>query len=417
MEAQFFRLAVALAIGMLVGLERGWREREEPTGSRTAGLRTFGIFGLLGGVFAILAIEMDAPIIFAGGFLGMAGLFGLFQFHESAHDRNFSVTGVMAGLGVFGLGGLAISGDYRVAAAGGAALTVVLASRDILHVALKRLRWVELRSALILAVMTTIILPLLPNRTIDPWGGLNPWEIWFFTVLIATISFAGYVAVRVLGSTRGLLVSALAGALASSTAVTVALSRMAKGVPQVHPLVGAAALAGMVSILRVLVVASVLRLEVLAHVAVPALCAAAVLGATGVALLFYGRGDQQPDDVLRNPFELQALLGFAAFFAVVSTASAALVDQFGGASLPATSALSGMFDVDVAVLSAVRLDATQVGLPMIGTAILIALAANALGRISLAVLAGPPRFWLPLLLATLAAAAAGAMGLVLSTRG
>ena len=417
MEAQFFGLAVALAIGLLVGLERGWREREEPTGSRTAGLRTFGIFGLLGGVFAILAIEMDAPVIFAAGFLGMAGLFGLFQFHESAHDRNFSVTGVMAGLGVFGLGGLAIGGDYRVAAAGGAALTVVLASRDILHLALKRLRWVELRSALILAVMTTIILPLLPNRTIDPWGGLNPWEIWFFTVLIATISFAGYVAVRVLGSTRGLLVSALAGALASSTAVTVALSRMAKGVPQVHPLVGAAALAGMVSILRVLVVASVLRLEVLAHVAVPALCAAAVLGATGLALLFYGRGDQQPDDVLRNPFELRALLGFAAFFALVSTASAALVGQFGGSSLPATSALSGMFDVDVAVLSAVRLDATQVGLPMIGTAILIALAANALGRISLAVLAGPLRFWLPLLLATLAAAAAGAMGLVLSTRG
>ena len=417
MEAQFFGLAVALAIGLLVGLERGWREREEPTGSRTAGLRTFGIFGLLGGVFAILAIEMDAPIIFAAGFLGMAGLFGLFQFHESAHDRNFSVTGVMAGLGVFGLGGLAIGGDYRVAAAGGAALTVVLAGRDILHLALRRMRWVELRSALILAVMTTIILPLLPNRTIDPWGGLNPWEIWFFTVLIATISFAGYVAVRVLGSTRGLLVSALAGALASSTAVTVALSRMAKGVPQVHPLVGAAALAGMVSILRVLVVASVLRLEVLAHVAVPALCAAAVLGATGLALLFYGRGNQQPDDVLRNPFELRALLGFAAFFALVSTASAALVGQFGGSSLPATSALSGMFDVDVAVLSAVRLDATQVGLPMIGTAILIALAANALGRISLAVLAGPLRFWLPLLLATLAAAAAGAMGLVLSTRG
>ena len=208
MEDQFFRLAVALAIGLLVGLERGWREREGAAGSRTAGLRTFGLFGLLGGVFAILAIEMTAPVIFAAGFLGMAGLFGLFQFHESGHDRNFSVTGVMAGLGVFGLGGLAIAGDYRVAAAGGAALTVVLASRELLHGTLKRLSWIELRSALTLAVMTTIVLPLLPNRTVDPWGGLNPWEIWFFTVLIATISFAGYVAVRVLGPTRGLLVSA-----------------------------------------------------------------------------------------------------------------------------------------------------------------------------------------------------------------
>lgn len=188
MEDQFFRLAVALAIGLLVGLERDWREREEPEGSRTAGLRTFGIFGLLGGVFAMLSVEMEAPIIFAAGCLSVAGVFGFFQFHEASHDQNFSVTGVMAGLGVFGLGGMAISGDFRVAAGGGAALAVVLASREILHGTLKHLRWVELRSALILAVMSTIILPLLPNRTIDPWGGLNAREVWFFTVLIAQSS-------------------------------------------------------------------------------------------------------------------------------------------------------------------------------------------------------------------------------------
>lgn len=414
MEDQFFRLAVALAIGLLVGLERGWREREGAAGSRTAGLRTFGLFGLLGGVFAILAIEMTAPVIFAAGFLGMAGLFGLFQFHESGHDRNFSVTGVMAGLGVFGLGGLAIAGDYRVAAAGGAALTVVLASRELLHGTLKRLSWIELRSALTLAVMTTIVLPLLPNRTIDPWGGLNPWEIWFFTVLIATISFAGYVAVRVLGPTRGLLVSALAGALASSTAVTIALARMAHGVARTRPLVGAATLAGMVSILRVLVIASLLQVGILEQVALPALCAAAVLGGVGLVLLLRNGHDLQAQKLVTNPFELRALLGFAAIFALVSTASAAVVARFGDASLPAASALSGLLDVDVAVLSAVRLDA---GLPMIGSAILIALAANGLGRVFLAMLAGPARFWAPLLAGILAAAAAGAAALVLATAG
>jgi uncharacterized membrane protein (DUF4010 family) len=360
---------------------------------------------------------MNAPIIFAAAFLGVAALFGLFQYREAGHDQNFSVTGVMAGLGVFGLGGLAISGDYRVAAAGGAALAAILASREILHTTLQRLSWIELPSALVLAVMTTIILPLLPNRAIDPWGGLNPREIWFFTVLIASISFAGYVAVRVLGETRGLLVSALAGALASSTAVTVALARMAHGAPQARPLVGAAAWAGMVSILRVLVVTALLRPELLHHVAPPALCAASVLAATGCVLLFRSSGVQQPQDLLRNPFELRALLLFAALFALVSTASAALVDRFGGASLPATSALSGMFDVDVAVLSAVRLDATQVGLPMIGEAILIALAANAVGRMLLAVLAGPVRFWLPLLAGTLAAAVAGSLALLLAAAG
>lgn len=414
MENQFFQLGVALAIGLLVGLERGWREREEPAGSRTAGLRTFGIFGLLGGVSAALAAEMAAPVVFAAGLLAVAALFGLFQFQEARHEGNFSVTGVMAGLGVFSLGGLAVGGDYRVAAAGGTALAAILASREILHTALRRVNWVELRSALVLAVMTAIILPMLPNRAVDPWGGLNPWEIWFFTVLIATISFAGYIAVRVLGPGRGLLVSALAGALASSTAVTVALARIAKGTTHVRPLVGAAALAGMVSLLRVLVVVALLRRGILPHVAVPVLCAAGILGAWGLIMVLRGTEARQPQEMMHNPFELRALLVFALLFAIFSTASAALVDHFGGASLPATSALSGMFDVDVAVLSALRLQVPGVGQPMIVAAVLAALSANAVGRLFLAMLAGPVRFWAWLLAATLAAAAGGAAGFAMS---
>jgi uncharacterized membrane protein (DUF4010 family) len=417
MEDQFLRLGVALAIGLLVGLERGWREREAPTGGRTAGLRTFGIFGLLGGIFAILAAQMAAPVVFAVALLAMAALFGLFQFHESGHDGSFSVTGVMAGIGVFGLGALAVIGDYQVAAAGGAALAAILASREILHASLRRLSWVELRSALVLAVMTTIILPILPDRTIDPWGGLNPWEIWFFTVLIATISFAGYIAVRVLEPRRGLMISALAGALVSSTAVTVALARMARSEDQVRALAGAAALAGMVSILRVLTVVAILRHEVLPHVVLPALAAAGVLMASGLTLLLRVDGTGQPQTMLRNPFELRALLVFAALFAGVSTASAALVGQFGASSLAATSAVSGVMDVDVAVLSALRLDAALVGLPAIGVAVLVALAANAVGRLSLALLAGPLRFWAPLAASTAAAVATAALVLRLTFAG
>ena len=100
----------------------------------------------------------------------------------------------MAGLGVFGLGALAVVGDFRIAAAAGTALTAILASREVLHAALRRLTWVELRSAVVLAAMTAIVLPILPDRTLDPWGGFNPREVWFFTVLIATISYLGYIA-------------------------------------------------------------------------------------------------------------------------------------------------------------------------------------------------------------------------------
>ncbi|TIY00128.1 MAG: MgtC/SapB family protein, partial [Mesorhizobium sp.] len=139
----------------------------------TAGIRTFGISGLLGGVIAALADALGAVSVLVGGFTVFAAIFAFYKVREAAHDEDFSVTGVIAGLGVFALGALAVVGDYRAAAAGGAALAAVLASRGILHGLLKRLTWIELRSALILAVMTAIVLPLLPNRTLDPWGGFN----------------------------------------------------------------------------------------------------------------------------------------------------------------------------------------------------------------------------------------------------
>lgn len=406
MDSLLPRIGLALAIGLLVGLERGWRERAEPPGSRTAGIRTYGISGLLGGVLAALAQAFAAPSIFVAGLLGFALVFGWFKFQEGQHDQDFSVTGTVAAICVFTLGGLAVAGDYRVAAASGAALAALLASREAMHGVLRQVTWIELRSAIVLAVMTAIVLPLLPNRTIDPWGGLNPWEIWFFTVLTAAISFAGYIAVRVLGAARGLLVSALAGAVVSSTAVTLAFARTAHQSPNTRSLAGAAALAAMVSILRVTAVVTILQPRVLPAMAPAALAAACAFALFGLLLLFHGRAEETSSPA-RNPFALGGLLLFALLFAIVSTASAALVGWFGGGSLLATSALSGTFDVDVAVLSALRL--LDQGLPeaMIGQAVLAALCANALGRLALAIPAGPFAFWLPLVAATAGAFAAG----------
>ncbi|RWB25941.1 MgtC/SapB family protein [Mesorhizobium sp.] len=407
MDSLIARLGLALAIGLLVGLERGWRERDAPAHSRTAGIRTFGIFGLLGGILAALADALDAVSVLVGGFIAFAAIFAWYKAREAAHDEDFSVTAVIAGLGVFALGALSVAGDYRAAAAGGAALAAVLASREVLHGLLERLTWIELRSALILAVMTAVVLPLLPNRTIDPWGGFNPWEVWFLTVLMASISFAGYVAVRILGTTRGLLVSSLAGAIVSSTAVTMALARNATSASNPRPLAGAASLAAMVSVLRVCAVVLIIQPSVFAAVGIPAIVAALVFAVCGAFLLARASGDHKSGALARNPFELGPLLLFALFFAVVATASAALAAQFGGRGLLASSALAGTFDVDVSVLSALRLVKQSIPIETVGQAVLAALAANAIGRLSLAVFAGPVRFWLPLAGATLIAAVAG----------
>ncbi|RTM04453.1 MAG: DUF4010 domain-containing protein [Hyphomicrobiales bacterium] len=407
MDSLIAQLGVALAIGLLVGLERGWRERDAPDRSRTAGIRTFGITGLLGGVVAALAKALAADSVLVAGFIAFAAIFAWYKAREAAHDEDFSVTTVIAGLAVFALGALAVAGDFRVAAAGGAALAALLASREVLHGLLQRLTWIELRSALILAVMSVIVLPLLPDRTLDPWGGFNPREIWLLTVLMASISFAGYVAVRVLGNARGLIVSALAGAVVSSTAVTLSLARTANAANNSLSFVGAASLAATVSILRVCLVVLALTPSVAAFIAAPALAAALAFAACGaIALAIHGQKPENPAPT-RNPFELTPLLIFALLFAFASTASAALASRFQEQGLLASSAIAGAFDVDASVLSALRLVKNSISIETVGHAVLTALMANAIGRLSLAAFAGPVRFWLPLAGMTLIAAAAG----------
>jgi uncharacterized membrane protein (DUF4010 family) len=404
------RLGLALAIGLLVGLERGWQERDAPDRSRTAGIRTYGISGLLGGVLALLATSTGSQAILITGFVIFALVLALYKLREAVADEDYSVTAVVAGLGVFALGALAVVGDYRLAAGGGAALAAVLASREVLHGLLKRMTWEELRAALILAVMTAIVLPVLPDRTVDPWDGVNPREIWLFTILVAAFSYTGYVGTRLFGQTRGLLLSSLLGAVVSSTAVTIALARHAKGAP--GAISGAAALAAAVSITRVCLIVAMIAPAILMSVAVPALAAVLVFAAAGSLLLYGGQAIEAEGVKLKNPFELAPLLAFAAGLAVIAAVSAYFTKMLGATGMLATSALSGLFDVDVAVLSAVRqLGTPQAGLgsSAVADAVLLALLANGVGRASLASIAGTWRFAARYIAISLAAAAAGGL--------
>ncbi|AFL54853.1 MgtC/SapB family protein [Sinorhizobium fredii] len=407
MEALILRLGLALAIGLLVGLERGWREREAPAGSRTAGIRTYGISGLLGGILAALSDAQRSDLIFAAGFMSFALSFTWFKLREARHDEDFSVTGVIAGLAVFALGGLAVTGDYRVAAAGAAALAGVLASRELMHNLLKKLSWIELRSALVLAAMTAIGLPLLPNHAIDPWGGFNPREIWLFTVLSATISFIGYVAVRLLGSSRGLLVGGLVGAVVSSTAVTASFGQKARSGEEPTALAGAASIAAVVSLLRVLAVVLLVSPRVLPVVAVPIIAAAAIFAAGGAALMTKSPPTADEPVNSRNPFELVPLLIFAGLFALTATTGAALMTGMGNNSLIAISAVSGLFDVDVAILTALRAGGGAAPLQIVAAAVLVAVLANAGGRVLVAMTSGTLRYGASLATVSLLAAGTG----------
>lgn len=408
-ENLILRLGLALIIGLLVGLERGWRERDEPAGSRTAGIRTYGLSGFLGGALAAVADALDSGMILAAGFVAFAGVFAWFKARELEREEEYSVTSVVAALGVFALGALAVAGDYRAAAAGGVALAGVLASREALHELLKRISWVELRSTLLLAGMTAIGLSLLPNRTVDPWGGVNPWEIWFFTVLTAAISYAGYIAIRILGPGKGVLISGLVGAVVSSTAVTVAFARRAASGEPRRPLAGGAILGAMVSALRVLVIVAVVKPDVGLAISGPAVVVALIFGVFGAVLLYrQGRG-LNAETKLGNPFDLLPLLLFAASFAVVVAASSALAEYVGSSGVTFVSGLAGIADVDVASLSAARMAGGSITTEAAAMAILMAIASNAVARVAVAFAIGPIGYAAPIFAATVTAVAGGAI--------
>lgn len=411
----FQRLGVALAIGLLIGIERGWQERQVRAGGRTAGVRTFTLIGLLGGLAGYLRPSMGT--MFAIALLVLVGaIYTLLKWREANEDGDYSITGHVAALVVFALGALAVTGDQAVAAAGGVAAAAMLAARTRLHGFLRRLTWVELRSALVLLAMTLIALPLLPDRTVDPWDALNPHSLWLMTVMIAALSYAGYVAVRVAGPHRGILFAGAAGGLVSSTALTLSFANFAKETPQNGgQLAAGAMIAGSLSIGRILVIAALLAPDLAAALAVSLLPALLAMLAAAVWSIRHGSNTAQaPALKLKNPFELRVVLQFGALLGLIIWLSKLIIDYAGSAMFYVVAAVSGLMDVDAITLSTARLTASGLSLATALDAILIAACVNMAAKVALAgSIDRRGTFVLRLGLATLASIGAGLAGYLL----
>jgi len=407
----FFRLAVALAIGLLIGLERGWQQRKEAEGERTAGLRTYTLVALLGALSAVLT-NHTSPVFLALSFLGFSLAFSAFSWLEAKAEGNFSVTGVVAGLITFALGAYAVLGELQVAIAAGVAVTLILALKRPLHQWLRRLTWLEIRSALILLAMTFLALPLLPDRTVDPWDSVNPAEIWLLAIIIAAVSFAGYIAVKIMGSQAGVALAALAGGLASSTATTVTLARMAREHPEASPLLaGGILLSGSVMVARVLVIASALNRELLLPLAWPLGAAGLVMIATAGLLFFtHGRGNSEhPQLSMKSPFELGTALKLAGLIAVISLLAKVISTSVGDAGITVLAILSGIADVDAITLSLARLANSGITIATAALGIGIAAAVNTIVKAGMTVsLGGMKAGWIVSAASAAAIAAGGA---------
>jgi uncharacterized membrane protein (DUF4010 family) len=413
----FQRLGVALAIGFLIGLERGWKARNEPEGARAAGVRTHALGGLLGGVWGALAVtrQNDGLIAIALAFAVYSGAVLLFRYRESLDEKTYGVTTVVAAMLTFALGALAVMGDMAVAGGMGVAAAALLAFKDVLHGWIGRISWPELRSGLLLAAMTFILLPMLPDRTIDPWNTINPFEMWLLTVMIAAISFAGYVAIKAVGDEAGIVMTGVAGGLASSTAVTVTLAEMAKEHPEkVAPLTSGALFSSATMAARVLAVVAAVGTSILPKIAVP-------IGVGGLALLaiaFYflkqnKNGVEGGRLKLTNPFELTTVLKFGLFLTAITAATKLLTRIGTGQGVYVLALFSGIADVDAMTLSMSRQAADPASVTLAANAILIVVAVNTVAKAVIGWMTGGAEFGKRMMAAAAIAITAGGATLLL----
>lgn len=418
LQDMLLRLGLALAIGLLVGIERHWRERDAEPGSRTAGLRTFGLSGLLGGVAALSAQSpvvgggLAGAVLLAGALIAFTTSMTVFKLREAWVEDTTSVTGVVAAILVFLLGVYAVLGERVVAAATGVTMTALLASREVLHGLMQRLSWAELRSAIIILVMSFVALPLMPRTPVGPFGGVDPAEVWTLAILMASISYAGYLAVKLMGPQRGLLLSGALGGLASSTAVTVMLARRAAADEAPPTALAAGALvASAVAVLRIGGLALALRPDLLASLGpVLGLMAAGFLaGATVCAVR--SPADSGDHQNLANPFDLWVIARFTILIALASFLVKAGLALVGEISVVPLAALGGLADADAVVLALARPSGTAASSEILTLAIFAAVSADIVAKSIYAIATGGRRFGLAYGSGAAGALAAGGAGL------
>lgn len=345
-------LAIALLAGLLIGVERGWTMREEQTGARVAGLRTFGLLGGFGGIIAVIALDLNiwiAGILVAGVTIALG-----VSYVRSIHDPDgHSITNFIASLLTLSFGILAGSGQPALAMAGAAIVTALLSMRSELHGLLAKLGPTDVKALARFAIIAGAILPLLPDQAYGPYGAWNPQELWIVVVLVTGISFLGYVANRIFGAEHGTVMTAVIGGAYSSTAVTASLAqRIRMENSNRRSLSAGIALASAVMYVRVLLLTFILARYAFLSLAAILIPAALVAAAFGLFLLRRS-GAAKTDEAVEtgNPIHLLPAFLFALTVAVMLLAARWAEIKYGSSGIAILTFIIGAFDVDAAIVT------------------------------------------------------------------
>lgn len=386
-------LGVALGIGLLIGLERGWHERSAEDGRRVAGVRTFGLIGLTGGLMGGLAAHFGSWVLVAG-LLGLSAILVASYWAASLRDNAVGITTEIASLLTFILGVTAVAGYTYTAVVSAVVITILLGMKAILHRGLLKLSEEELFATFKLLLIALVILPVLPNGDFGPWGALNPFVIGWMILLLAGLSFIGYFAIRILGSQRGLILTSVFGGIVSSTALTLVFSRLARSGSGVTAVLAIGIVIASVTLLPRVVIEVGIVNPALASELIPVLGGMLLVGFGG-AMLWWRYGirlqnkDMDVEPVLKNPLELTAALRFGLLLVSIMVFARAIQHVAGDAGIYALAAISGLADVDALSLSLAKMAAdAQVASSVATEAIVLAILVNTMVKAALAYVIG-----------------------------
>ena len=392
-ERLIIRLAAALAVGLLIGVER---ERSKGQGPRraAAGVRTFTLISLAGAIGLELG-GMPAFLVVTA----IVGAFAAISYVRSfRHDPG--LTTEVAMLVTVLLGGLALR-EPQLAAGLAVVVTIILASRTKVHDWIKNvLTDEEVRDGLVLAGAALVILPLLPEQAVDPWGVVDLRKLWMLAVLVMAINGLGYIAVRALGAKVGLTLAGLFSGFVSSTATIGAMGSRTKANPELHrSAVAGAAASSIATVVQLAIVIGLVSMPTL-ETLVPSLVLSglAAVAYAGFFMLLSLRETAQSDLPAGRPFSPKTALLFVLVVGLALAVSTALTYWLGNSGLLLATAVSGLGDAHAAAISAASLASSgKTEVPLAAVAVLIGFSTNALSKAIVASSLGDRRFALELL--------------------
>lgn len=382
---------LALLIGALIGLEREFIQQRSGDPD-FAGIRTFALISLLGAVAAFLSNQFGI-VIFVASYIALVLLIFASHIGDLYRRESEGITTEVVALITPLLGAMVVWDHAAEAAALGVVAALILALRPTLHGMARRMSPMDLRATLEFALITAVVLPILPNEVFGPFGVFNPREIWLLVVLVSGISFVGYILIKALGAQRGLSVTGLLGGLVSSTAVTLSLSGRSKDNPSLSPALGLAIiLASCILFPRVLIEILAVNASLLPLVSIP-LGGMLAVGLAGWALAWRRtRRSESPDGEqieINNPLKLTAAIGFAFVFVIMLLIVRIVAEFAGEFGIYAAGAVAGLADVDAITLSVSDLSSKgQIDLHVAANTILIAVLVNTAFKAGLASVIG-----------------------------